>query len=207
MTTPENYPLIVAVMQVPKRTKREREQITMLLAPHTTFEDVTECLLGEPMNILEIMSLSGTDSRKTRHELELSHDRLAYAMHVASYLENIAKDLRNIEPISEHNLYSLGVILQRLPRVVTEESWFSYTSEREYSSESYEDFIFPSSTWIWDKLTQDYSIEGSYLPSNGNFTLLDLMNLWVRERGVQEMGESLNLKNFHLYIRKGGQWL
>ena len=136
MTTPENYPLIVAVMQVPKQTKREREQITMLLAPHTTFEDVTECLLGEPMNILEIMSLSGTDSRKTRHELELSYDRLAYAMHVASYLENIAKDLRNIEPISEHNLYSLGVILQRLPRVVTEESWFSYTSERKITVSS-----------------------------------------------------------------------
>lgn len=207
MQTTETYPIIIAVMQAPKQTEREREQVTMLLAPYTTYEDVTECLLGEPMDAREIAPLLFRDARDMRRERGVSSDRLRYAMQVAGALECVAGRLGNINAIDELSLHNSRVVLQRVPRVVTENSLFLFLKDGERVKESYEEFIFPSETWIWDRLTQDYSIEGAYLPSNGNLTLLDLMNLWVWERGVWEMGDRLNLDGFGIRIYEDGPGL
>lgn len=207
MQTTETHPIIIAIMQAPKQTDREREQVTMLLAPNTMYEDVTECLLGEPMDAHEVASLLGPDARDMRRECGLSSDRLRYAIWVASALKRVAKDLGNIDPLDEFSLHVSGVMLQRVPRIVTENSMFTFLKDDERVTESYEDFIFPSSTWIWDRLTQDYSIEGAYLPSEGDFTLLDLMNLWVWERDTGEMGDRLNLDGFGIRIYEDGPGL
>lgn len=207
MQAAETYPIIIAILQAPKQTDREREQVTMLLAPHTPFEDIAECLLGEPMTITEAVDLLDPGARDERRERGLSHDRIKYAVMTGINLESVARNLNNIDPMSELVLHEHEVVLQRVPRVVTCDSLFSFIQDNKSVTESYEDFMFRNEEWVWDQLTQDYSIEGSYLPTNGGYSLLDLVNLWVWERGVWEMGCRLNVNTLTIQTCKDGACL
>lgn len=207
MQTTETYPIIIAIMQAPKQTDREREQVTMLLAPHTPFEDITECLLGEPMTITEAVDLLDSGARDERRERGLSHDRIKYAVMTGINLESVARDLNNIAPVSELVLHEHEVVLQRVPRVVTRDSLFSFIQDNESVTESFEDFIFPHVEGIWDRLMLDYAAQGSWLPSNGDYSLLDLVNLWVWERGVWEMGCRLNIDTLTIQTCEDGACL
>ena len=207
MQTTETYPIIIAIMQAPKHTDREREQENMLLAPHTPFADIAECLLGEPMTITEAVDLLDPGARDERRERGLSHDRIKYAVMTGINLESVARNLNNIDPMSELVLHEHEVVLQRVPRVVTCDSLFSFIQDNKSVTESYEDFMFRNEEWVWDQLTQDYSIEGSYLPTNGGYSLLDLVNLWVWECGVWEMGCRLNVNTLTIQTCKDGACL
>lgn len=207
MQTTETYPIIIAVMQAPKNTVHEREQVTMLLAPHTPFTDIAECLLGEPMTIEEAVDLLDPSAKDERHERGLSYDRIKYAVMTGINLESVARDLNNIAPVSELVLHEHEVVLQRVPRVVTRDSLFSFIQDNESVTESFEDFIFPRVEGIWDRLMLDYAAQGSWLPSNGDYSLLDLMNVWVWERGVWEMGCRLNVNTLTIQTCKDGACL
>lgn len=207
MQTAETYPIIIAVMQAPKNTVYEREQVTMLLAPHTPFTDIAECLLGEPMTIEEAVDLLDPSAKDERHERGLSYDRIKYAVMTGINLESVARDLNNIAPVSELVLHEHEVVLQRVPRAVTCDSLFSFIQDNESVTESFEDFIFPHVEGIWDRLMLDYAAQGSWLPSNGDYSLLDLMNLWVWERGVWEMGCRLNVNTLTIQTCKDGACL
>lgn len=203
----ETHPIIIAIMQAPKRTKCEREQVTMLLAPYTPFEEIIECLLGEPMDRGPVLSLLGPEAREARRVYGVSSDRIEYAVEVANILEHIAGDLKDIDPMYEFSLHDLGVVLQRVPRVVTENSLFSFMQDYERVTETFEEFLSAGNAWIWDRLQQDYEAQGSYLPVIGDYTLLEFMNLYLWERGVWEMGNRLNLDGFGIQTYKDGAWL
>ena len=207
MQTNETHPIIIAVMQAPKATVHDREQVTMLLAPYTPFEDIAECLLGEPMTIEEAVDLLDPSAKDERHERGLSHDRIKYAVMTGINLESVARDLNNIAPVSELVLHEHDVVLQRVPRVVTRDSLFSFIQDNESVTESFEDFIFTHVEGIWDQLMLDYAAQGSWLPSNGDYSLLDLMNLWVWERGVWEMGCRLNIDTLTIQTCEDGACL
>lgn len=207
MQTNETHPIIIAIMQAPKATVHDREQVSMLLAPYTPFEDIAECLLGESMTITEAADLLDPGSKDERRERGLSHDRIKYTVMAGISLESVAKDLNNIDPVNELVLHEREVVLQRVPRVVTRDSLFSFIQDNESVTESFEDFFFLRAEGIWDRLMQDYAAQGSWLPSNGDYSLLDLMNLWVWERGVWEMGCRLNIDTLTIQTRKDGACL
>lgn len=207
MQTNETHPIIIAIMQAPKATVHDRERVSMLLAPYTPFEDIAECLLGESMTITEAADLLDPGSKDERRERGLSHDRIKYTVMAGISLESVAKDLNNIDPVNELVLHEREVVLQRVPRVVTRDSLFSFIQDNESVTESFEDFFFLRTEGIWDRLMQDYAAQGSWLPSNGDYSLLDLMNLWVWERGVWEMGCRLNIDTLTIQTRKDGACL
>ena len=88
--------------------------------------------------------------------------------------------------------------------LIDEGSEFVFEEDGVMVSETYERFISGCYTECIDCLTQDYSMVASYLPC-GDWGLLEMMNLFLWERGMWEMGEKFKLPRFNIRFAGMGE--
>ena len=88
--------------------------------------------------------------------------------------------------------------------LIDEGSEFVFEEDGVMTTETYERFISGWYTECIDCLMQDYSMVASYLPC-GDWSLLEMMNLFLWERGMWEMGEKFELPRFNIRFTGMGE--
>lgn len=195
-TTNTSY-LIIAHMQVPTNTRYNLEPKTMFLPKGMYIDEFIEFICDYPYSVTELEALAMPDAKEERKAYGLSHDRIMFALTAGRFIEQLTQALPVVPPLMEYALKDMGVTLERVPMLIDEGSEFVFEEDGVMTTETYERFISGWYTECIDCLTQDYSMVASHLP-NGNYGLLEMMNLFLWERGMWEMGEKLQLPKFNI---------
>lgn len=189
--------LIIAHMQVPTNTRYNLEPKTMFLPKGMYIDEFIEFICDYPYSVTELEALAMSDVKEERKAYGLSHGRIMFALTAGRFIEQLTQALPVVPPLVEYALKDMGVTLERVPMLIDEGSEFIFEEDGVMTTETYERFISGWYTECIDCLTQDYSMVASYLP-NGNYGLLEMMNLFLWERGMWEMGEKLQLPKFNI---------
>nr|DAK51769.1 MAG TPA: hypothetical protein [Caudoviricetes sp.] len=189
--------LIIAHIQVPTNTRYNLEPKTMFLPKGMYIDEFIEFICDYPYSVTELEALAMPDAKEERKAYGLSHDRIMFALTAGRFIEQLTQALPVVPPLVEYALKDMGVTLERVPMLIDERSEFVFEEDGVMTTETYERFISGWYTECIDCLTQDYSMVASYLP-NGNCGLLEMMNLFLWERGMWEMGEKLQLPKFNI---------
>lgn len=196
--------LIVAHMQVPTNTRYNLEPKTMFLPKGMYIDEFIEFICDYPYSVTELEALAMPDAKEERKAYGLSHDRIMFALTAGRFIEQLTQALPVVPPLTEYALKEMGITLERVPFLITKDTEFIFEEDGVMTTEVYADFIFGWYTECIDCLTQDYSMVASYLP-NGNYGLLEMMNLFLWERGMWEMGEKFELSRFNIRFTGMGE--
>lgn len=196
--------LIVAHMQVPTNTRYNLEPKTMFLPKGMYIDEFIEFICDYPYSFTELEALAMPAAKEERKAYGLSHDRIMFALTAGRFIEQLTQALPVVPPLVEYALKDMGVTLERVPMLIDEGSEFIFEEDGVMTTETYERFISGWYTECIDCLTQDYSMVASYLP-NGNYGLLEMMNLFLWERGMWEMGEKFELPRFNIRFAGMGE--
>lgn len=189
--------LIIAHMQVPTNTRYNLKPMSMFIPKGMYIDEFIEFICDYPYSVTELEALAMPDAKEERKAYGLSHDRIMFALTAGRFIEQLTQALPAVPPLVEYALKDMGVTLERVPMLIDEGSEFVFEEDGVMTTETYERFISGWYTECIDCLTQDYSMVASYLP-NGNYGLLEMMNLFLWERGMWEMGEKLQLPKFNI---------
>lgn len=196
--------LIIAHMQVPTNTRYNLEPKTMFLPKGMYIDEFIEFICDYPYSFTELEALAMPDAKEERKAYGLSHDRIMFALTAGRFIEQLTQALPQVPALVEYALKDMGVTLERVPMLIDEGSEFVFEEDGVMTTETYERFISGWYTECIDCLTQDYSMVASYLPS-GNYGLLEIMNLFLWERGMWEMGEKFELPRFNIRFAGMGE--
>lgn len=195
-TTNIDY-LIVAHMQVPTNTHYNLEPKTMFIPKGMYIDEFIEFICDYPYSVTELEALAMPDAKGERKAYGLSHDRIMFALTAGRFIGQLTQALPAVPPLVEYALKDMGVTLERVPMLIDQGSEFVFEEDGVMVSETYDQFIAGWYTECIDCLMQDYSMVASYLPC-GAWSLLEMMNLFLWERGMWEMGEKLQLPKFNI---------
>lgn len=202
-TTNTNY-LIVAHMQVPTDTRFKTEPKSMFIPKGMDVTEFIEFICEDPYTFDELEELAMPDAAETRRDYGLSYDRIMFTLTVGRIIKQMSPELPYIPAVLEYMLKEIGVTIERVPMLINERTHFTFSDDGVMTTERYERFI---SGWYNECiacLTQDYSAVASYLPS-GNYGLLEMMNLFLWERGMWEMGQKFELPKFSIELTGVGE--
>lgn len=189
--------LIVAHMQVPTNTRYNLEPKTMFLPKGMYIDEFIEFICDYPYSVTELEALTMPDAKEERKAYGLSHDRIMFALTAGRFIEQLTQALPVVPPLVEYALKDMGVTLERVPMLIDSDTTFTFLEDGVAVSETYDQFATGWYTECIDCLMQDYSMVASYLPC-GDWGLLEMMNLFLWERGMWEMGEKFELPKFNI---------
>lgn len=195
-TTNTSY-LIVAHMQVPTNTLYNLEPKSMFIPRGLDISEFIEFICGDLYTVDDLKRLAMPDAKEERKEYGLSYDRIMFTLTVGMLIDKLSRSLPDVPKVVEYLLKEVGVALERVPMLIDSDSMFTFLEDGVPVSETYDQFITGWYTECIDCLMQDYSMVASYLPC-GDWGLLEMMNLFLWERGMWEMGEKLQLPKFNI---------
>lgn len=195
-TTNTNY-LIIAHMQVPTTTLYNLEPKSMFIPRGLDISEFIEFICGDLYTVDDLKRLAMPDAKEERKEYGLSYDRIMFTLTVGMLIDKLSRSLPDVPKVVEYLLKEIGVTLERVPMLIDSDTTFTFLEDGVAVSETYDQFTAGWYTECIDCLMQDYSIVTSYLPC-GDWGLLEMMNLFLWERGMWEMGEKFELPRFNI---------
>ena len=189
--------LIVAHMQVPTKTRYQLEPKSIFIPKGMRIEEFIEFICEDAYTFEELEDLAMPDAAEKRRDYGLSYDRIMFVLAAGRFIEQLTQALPDVPPLVEYALKEMGITLERVPMLIDENSQFVFEEDGVLTTERYERFIFGWYTECLSCLMQDYSDLTCYLP-NGEYSLLEMMNLFLWQRGMWEMGEKLELPKFNI---------
>lgn len=196
--------LIIAHMQVPTNTRYNLEPKTMFLPKGMYVDEFIEFICDYPYSVTELEALAMPDAAEKRRDYGLSYDRIMFTLTVGRIIKQMSPELPCIPATLEYMLKEIGVTIERVPMLINEQTHFTFSDDGVMTTERYERFIFGWYSECLAALTQDYGAVGSYLP-NGAYGLLEMMNLFLWERGMWEMGQIFELPKFSIELTGMGE--
>ena len=190
-TTPDT--ITIAIMTIPLETRDHTETVCMALTKGLYWEALAESLLGAYLSRSEVVGLTGRSGRDKRQVLGVSNARAIWMHDTGGLLIKAANNPADITAMNEFRLHEHGVILLRIPRLVTKNSMFHTVVDGWEKAETYEEYTgFDHGMWACDRLSQDFEVEiGLKVPSDTGLDLLDLMTLWAWYKGMDAMSDRL----------------
>lgn len=196
--------LIVAHMQVPTNTLYNLEPKSMFIPRGLDISEFIEFICDDMYTVDDLKRLAMPDAKEERKEYGLSYDRIMFTLTVGMLIDKLSRSLPNVPMTVEYLLKEAGVALERVPMLINSDTTFTFLEDGVAVSETYDQFITGWYTKCIDCLTQDYSIVASYLPC-GDWDLLEMMNLFLWERGMWEMGQIFELPKFSIELTGVGE--
>lgn len=196
--------LIIAHMQVPTNTLYNLEPKSMFIPRGLDISEFIEFICGDLYTVDDLKRLAMPDAKEERKEYGLSYDRIMFTLTVGMFIDKLSRSLPNVPKVVEYLLKEAGVALERVPMLIDEGSEFVFEEDGVMVSETYDQFVAGWYTECIDCLMQDYSMVASYLPC-GDWSLLEMMNLFLWERGMWEMGEKFELPRFNIRFAGMGE--
>ena len=204
METPNTNYLIIAHMQVPTNTLYNLEPKSMFIPRGLDISEFIEFICDYPYSVTELEALAMPDSKEERKEYGLSYDRIMFTLTVGMLIDKVSRSLPDVPKVVEYLLKEAGVALERVPMLIDSDTMFTFLEDGVPVSETYDQFITGWYTECIDCLMQDYSMVASYLPC-GDWGLLEMMNLFLWERGMWEMGQIFELPKFSIELTGMGE--
>lgn len=189
--------LIIAHMQVPTNTLYNLEPKSMFIPRGLDISEFNEFICGDLYNVDDLKRLAMPDAKEERKEYGLSYDRIMFTLTAGMLIDKLSRSLPNVPKVVEYMLKEIGVTLERVPMLIDSDTTFTFLEDGVAVSENYDQFTAGWYTECIDCLMQDYSMVASCLPC-GDWGLLEMMNLFLWERGMWEMGEKLQLPKFNI---------
>lgn len=189
--------LIIAHMQAPTGTRYNLKPMSMFIPQGMHISEFIQYVCEDSYTFEELEALAMPDSAEERKDIGLSYDRIMFVLTAGRFIEQLTQALPAVPPLVEYALKDMGVTLERVPMLIDQGSEFIFEYDGVMVSETYDQFIAGWYTECIDCLMQDYSMVASYLPC-GDWSLLEMMNLFLWERGMWEMGEKLQLPKFNI---------
>jgi hypothetical protein len=189
--------LIIAHMQVPTNTRYNLKPMSMFIPKDMHISEFIQYVCKDSYTFEELEALAMPDAAEERKDIGLSYDRIMFVLTAGRFIEQLTQTLPTVPALTEYALKEMGITLERVPFLITKDTEFIFEEDGVMTTEVYADFIFGWYTECLSCLMQDYSIATSYLPT-GDYGLLEMMNLFLWERGMWEMGEKLQLPRFNI---------
>lgn len=189
--------LIVAHMQVPTNTLYNLDPKSMFIPSGLEISEFIEFICGDAYTVDDLKRLAMPDAKEERKEYGLSYDRIMFTLTVGMLIDKVSRSLPDVPMTVEYMLKEIGITLERVPMLIDSDSMFTFLEDGVAVSETYDQFTTEWYTECIDCLMQDYSMVASYLPC-GDWGLLEMMNLFLWERGMWEMGEKFELPRFNI---------